>query len=325
MNNDGHDPAPHDAAQSEGTEPATPLDAMWAASLRDIDAVDPRKFLWVVVSRCRWASAVCTSSCGIGCLASHALYAIGRFVRIETENWKIQTLPLARVKKIMKSEEFITHELERERLPRSDQKPPTKFMIASDAPLLMSKACELLIRELSVRAWQHTERNRRRTLQRQDVHAAVGESEVFDFLVDIVPRVAAHSSRQPAEFPVSLPMSMPGVQGVHQAHAFAQAPITHPTGHDFDPMHGQFAYFNPLTIPGMEGTDVPQIGASGMTFPAQQQHVQAQHSQQPASSAPQGHEQHHYSQQQEQQQQQQQQQLDQQQEPSLPQWTDPPV
>jgi histone H3/H4 len=253
-------------------------------------------------------------------------YAIGRVVRIETENWKIQTLPLARVKKIMKSEEFITHELERERLQRADQKPPTKFMIASDAPLLMSKACELLIRELSVRAWQHTERNRRRTLQRQDVHAAVGESEVFDFLVDIVPRVAAHSSRQPPEFPVSLPMSVPVVQGVHQAHAFAQVPIAHTTGHDFDPMHGhgQFAYFNPLTIPGMEGTDVPQIGASGTTFPAQQHHVPAQHSQQQASSAPQAHEQQHYSQQQ-QEQHQQPQQPDQQQEPTLPQWTDPPV
>lgn len=273
-------------------------------------------------------AAVCTSKQArlcVGCLSSHARMRIDRFVQIETENWKIQTLPLARVKKIMKSEEFIAHELERESLARADQKPPTKFMIASDAPLLMSKACELLIRELSVRAWQHTERNRRRTLQRQDVHAAVGESEVFDFLVDIVPRVPAHSSRQPAEFPASLPMSMPGVQGVHQAHAFAQVPIPQSAGHDFDPMQGQFAYFNPLTLPGMEGTDVPQIGASGMTFPAQQ-HVPAQHSQQPASSAPQGHEQPHYSQQHAQQQQEQQQQLDQQQqEQSLPQWTDPPV
>ena len=41
----------------------------------------------------------------------------------------------------------------------------------------------------SFRAWRHTERNRRRTLQRQDLHAAVGESEVYDFLIDIVPRV----------------------------------------------------------------------------------------------------------------------------------------
>ncbi|EEC43265.1 predicted protein, partial [Phaeodactylum tricornutum CCAP 1055/1] len=87
-------------------------------------------------------------------------------------NWKIQTLPLARIKKIMKKSE----------------KAAVKFMISGEAPLLMSKACELLVKELSARAWQHTERNRRRTLQRQDIHAAVGESEVYDFLIDIVPR-----------------------------------------------------------------------------------------------------------------------------------------
>mmetsp|Transcript_19386 Transcript_19386/g.40082 ORF Transcript_19386/g.40082 Transcript_19386/m.40082 type:complete len:238 (-) Transcript_19386:2434-3147(-) len=114
-----------------------------------------------------------------------------------TENWKIQNLPLARVKKIMKAEEFVMQELEKDELRRQGQIPDgeevkssVKFMIAADAPILLSRACELLIRELTCRAWQHTERNRRRTLQRQDLHAAVGESEVYDFLIDIVPRVA---------------------------------------------------------------------------------------------------------------------------------------
>jgi histone H3/H4 len=116
------------------------------------------------------------------------------------ENWKVQTLPLARIKKIMKSEEFILQELEREKQEKlaaeeaqsglaESEKPSVKFMISGEAPVLMSKACELLIKDLSFRAWRHTERNRRRTLQRQDLHAAVGESEVYDFLIDIVPRV----------------------------------------------------------------------------------------------------------------------------------------
>jgi len=73
-------------------------------------------------------------------------------------------------------------------------KPILKFMISGEAPVLMSKACELLIKDLSFRAWRHTERNRRRTLQRQDLHAAVGESEVYDFLIDIVPRVTTPKS-----------------------------------------------------------------------------------------------------------------------------------
>jgi len=119
-----------------------------------------------------------------------------------TENWKNQKLPLAKIKKIMKSEDVILQELERDKQAKhADQQESatssaataheksTKFMISGEAPVLMSKACELMIRDLSFRAWRHTERNRRRTLQKQDLHAAVGESEVYDFLIDIVPRV----------------------------------------------------------------------------------------------------------------------------------------
>ena len=104
----------------------------------------------------------------------------------------------------MKSEEFIMQELNKERHQKTMEengadssdilKPFAKFMISGEAPVLMSKACELLIKDLSFRAWRHTERSRRRTLQRQDLHAAVGESEVYDFLIDIVPRVTAPKS-----------------------------------------------------------------------------------------------------------------------------------
>ncbi|KAI2514033.1 hypothetical protein MHU86_417 [Fragilaria crotonensis] len=117
-----------------------------------------------------------------------------------TENWKAQTLPLARIKKIMKIEEGILQDMERERLAQDSNigdmqsNKQTRFMIAGEAPVLLGKACELLIKEMSARAWRHTERNRRRTLQRQDVHAAVGESEVFDFLIDIVPRLTTAST-----------------------------------------------------------------------------------------------------------------------------------
>jgi histone H3/H4 len=127
------------------------------------------------------------------------------YLILDHENWKVQTLPLARIKKIMKSEEFIMQELEQERriqMGHAPQvKPQLKFMISAEAPLLMSKACELLIQDISARSWQHTARNRRRTLQKQDVHAAVGESEEYDFLIDIVPRVASTTtSAEPPRF-----------------------------------------------------------------------------------------------------------------------------
>jgi nuclear transcription factor Y gamma len=167
-----------------------------------------------------------------------------------TENWKIQTLPLARIKKIMKSEEFIMQELEKEKQQKAveegqggeTEKPNVKFMISGEAPVLMSKACELLIKDLSFRAWRHTERNRRRTLQRQDLHAAVGESEVYDFLIDIVPRVttpktsvpnpteaAAAAAAMVATMPAGLPMgAIPtGLPAVPQPMAAAPS-ITQP-------------------------------------------------------------------------------------------------
>lgn len=137
-----------------------------------------------------------------------------------TENWRNQKLPLAKIKKIMKSEDVILQELERDRQEKQaaeegqtaapTNEKSTKFMISGEAPVLMSKACELMIKDLSFRAWRHTERNRRRTLQKQDLHAAVGESEVYDFLIDIVPRVTT---------------TTPKIQHAHTPHIPASAAV----------------------------------------------------------------------------------------------------
>jgi hypothetical protein len=136
----------------------------------------------------------------------------------------------------MKSEEFILQELEKERQQKlaaeegtagfvDTEKPAIKFMISGEAPVLMSKACELLIKDLSFRAWRHTERNRRRTLQRQDLHAAVGESEVYDFLIDIVPRVTSATSPKVHHPPPSHIPSVVGLGGVsHTGMAVAGLP-----------------------------------------------------------------------------------------------------
>lgn len=78
-------------------------------------------------------------------------------------------LPLARIKKIMKSDDEVR-------------------MISAEVPILFSKACELFILDLTMRAWAHTADTNRRTLQRSDVADAISEGEGMDFLVDIVPR-----------------------------------------------------------------------------------------------------------------------------------------
>ena len=46
----------------------------------------------------------------------------------------------------------------------------------------------MFIHELTMRAWVHTEDNKRRTLQRNDIAMAITKYDQFDFLIDIVPR-----------------------------------------------------------------------------------------------------------------------------------------
>ena len=85
------------------------------------------------------------------------------------QDFKNHLLPLARIKKIMKSDEDVR-------------------MIAAEAPALFAKACEMFILELTIRAWAQTEEAKRRTLQRSDISAAIQKTDIFDFLIDIVPR-----------------------------------------------------------------------------------------------------------------------------------------
>eukprot|EP00005_Dracoamoeba_jomungandri_P003655 CAMPEP_0174252042 /NCGR_PEP_ID=MMETSP0439-20130205/1680_1 /TAXON_ID=0 /ORGANISM="Stereomyxa ramosa, Strain Chinc5" /LENGTH=345 /DNA_ID=CAMNT_0015332521 /DNA_START=95 /DNA_END=1132 /DNA_ORIENTATION=- len=89
-------------------------------------------------------------------------------------------LPLARIKRIMKFDEDVK-------------------MISAEAPVLFAKACEVFILELTLRAWIHTEENKRRTLQRNDLAMAISRNDTFDFLIDIVPRDESLKKRQGEE------------------------------------------------------------------------------------------------------------------------------
>lgn len=96
----------------------------------------------------------------------------------ETHDYKIHQLPLARIKKVMKAD-------------------PDVKMISAEAPILFAKGCDIFITELTMRAWIHAEENKRRTLQRSDIASALAKSDMFDFLIDIVPReeAASHAKR----------------------------------------------------------------------------------------------------------------------------------
>lgn len=101
---------------------------------------------------------------------------------------KVHPFPLSRVKKVMKMDELIKIELEKENSTQNEQgnNPPAKLMIAAESPVLLGKACELLIKDLSIRSWLETKKSKRKTVQKPDVLSAVSNNEMFDFLLDIM-------------------------------------------------------------------------------------------------------------------------------------------
>ncbi|KAE8818759.1 hap5-like protein [Hordeum vulgare] len=127
-----------------------------------------------------------------------------------TTDFKNHNLPLARIKKIMKADEDVR-------------------MIAAEAPVVFARACEMFILELTHRGWAHAEENKRRTLQKSDIAAAIARTEVFDFLVDIVPRddakdVEAAAAAAMATAAAGIPRPAAGVPATDPSMAYYYVP-----------------------------------------------------------------------------------------------------
>ena len=59
------------------------------------------------------------------------------------------------------------------------------YQILLAAPVLFAKACEIFILEMTLRAWGAAEKSKRHTLQKEDIEAAIKNTEIFDFLVGL--------------------------------------------------------------------------------------------------------------------------------------------
>ncbi|XP_024115814.1 nuclear transcription factor Y subunit gamma isoform X4 [Oryzias melastigma] len=191
-------------------------------------------------------------------------------IRNLTLDFRVQELPLARIKKIMKLDEDVK-------------------MISAEAPVLFAKAAQIFITELTLRAWIHTEDNKRRTLQRNDIAMAITKFDQFDFLIDIVPRddlkppkrqEEMRQSVAPAE-PVQYYFTLaqqPGavqVQGAQQGQQpGTQTPTTIQPGQIIitQPQQGQSA---PVAMQVGEGQQV-QIVQAAAAAQGQTQSAQAQ-------------------------------------------------
>lgn len=170
---------------------------------------------------------------------------------LNQEDLRNYCLPLARIKKIMKSDEDVR-------------------MISAEAPVLFSKACEIFILELTRRAWVQSEANKRRTLQRSDIISAIIEADVFDFLVDIVPRDGSdrvmmdsgNGDSEPqqttAVFPATMVPSYP-FHGTHGRHGLSLDP------HMISDVYPQFQHCQTTGIMPMNPS-TPSDCASGTSY-----------------------------------------------------------
>ncbi len=95
------------------------------------------------------------------------------------KNYKFRKMdvPLARVKKIMKLDDEVK-------------------MVSQETPVVLGKACEFFITELSMRSWHATDTQKRRTMKTHDVVYGAKQSDQFDFLIDILPARSYISRRR---------------------------------------------------------------------------------------------------------------------------------
>lgn len=181
------------------------------------------------------------------------------------EQFKNQELPLSRIKRVMKLENDMLVETSRN-------------MISAEAPLVLAKACEMFILELTLRGWSFAEDVRRRTLLKSDVVRAVWQSEVYDFLIDTIPR-------EEVPPPSPLPQQMydgryhtaDRNQGVYSYQPGpAGGPYTLPPGNDYHPSHLSAPSSHPASAtPVSSAQSHPSMRPLTTSVPPQHMHSNA--------------------------------------------------
>ncbi|KAF5337837.1 hypothetical protein D9611_014810 [Ephemerocybe angulata] len=113
----------------------------------------------------------------------------------ETPDYRHPPLPLARIKKVMKSDPDV-------KMIAADGMSFSAFetlfrdkglisdiaAIRFQRPSCFARLAKFFISEITARAFIIADSNKRRTLSRADIAKALSKSDQFDFLIDIVPR-----------------------------------------------------------------------------------------------------------------------------------------
>ncbi|XP_064405521.1 nuclear transcription factor Y subunit gamma-like isoform X2 [Halichondria panicea] len=123
---------------------------------------------------------------------------------VSDDHWKTPEFPLARIKKIMRMDEDVR-------------------MISAEVPVMFSKAVDVFISELSIRAWHITEESKRRTIQCSDIAMAITNNDMYDFLIDIVPREEIQMKQSKPQSGESLQLLPPDLLQLYIQHFAATA------------------------------------------------------------------------------------------------------
>uniref|UniRef100_A0A673TV06 Nuclear transcription factor Y subunit gamma n=3 Tax=Boreoeutheria TaxID=1437010 RepID=A0A673TV06_SURSU len=132
---------------------------------------------------------------------------------LTVKDFRVQELPLARIKKIMKLDEDVK-------------------MISAEAPVLFAKAAQIFITELTLRAWIHTEDNKRRTLQ-EEVRQSVTPAEPVQYYFTLAQQptaVQVQGQQQGQQTTSSTTTIQPGQIIIAQPQQGQTTPVTMQVG-----------------------------------------------------------------------------------------------
>ncbi|XP_010472782.1 PREDICTED: nuclear transcription factor Y subunit C-8-like [Camelina sativa] len=82
----------------------------------------------------------------------------------------------------------------------------------AEAAVVFSKASEMFIMDLTMRAWNHAHENKHTTIRGPDIAAAVGRTFTMDFLLDVV-HVEEEPDHEDGELPPGMVIGTPVVDG----------------------------------------------------------------------------------------------------------------
>ncbi|PPR07634.1 hypothetical protein CVT26_001702 [Gymnopilus dilepis] len=107
----------------------------------------------------------------------------------ETPDYRHPPLPLARIKKVMKSDPDVKPPYYSAK--HAKVRPVLRVYLRTLDPFCYATLA-VFIAEITARAFIVADSNKRRTLSRADIAKALSKSDQFDFLIDIVPRDEAN-------------------------------------------------------------------------------------------------------------------------------------